>query len=172
MTCLALWAKGLPKLFCSLIGILAGYAATAAFHIFPHSRPFTLRASLIVGFAILAATTVPVFPDFYRSLPGWTQQFTGSIISMAVVVSVPINAIFLLGTWHNSQLRLGTDSKPATAQSFDEFFERQAKDWKVPAQDAARGRSVVDTAIEDAAANASGNPSGERHLRYFGDAAL
>jgi hypothetical protein len=28
------------------------------------SRPFTLRASLIVGFAILAAITVPVFPDF------------------------------------------------------------------------------------------------------------
>ena len=120
------------------------------------SRPFTLRASLIVGFAILAAITVPVFPDFYRSLPGWTQQFTGSIISMAVVVSVPLNAIFLLGTWHYSQLRLGTDSKPATAQSFDEFFERQAKDWKVPAQDAARVRSVVDTAIEDAAANANG----------------
>jgi hypothetical protein len=97
-----------------------------------------------------------VFPDFYRSLPGWTQRFTGSIISMAVVVSVPLNAIFLLGTWNYSQLRLGTDSKPVTAQSFDEFFERQAKDWKVPAEDAARVHSVVDTAIEDAAANANG----------------
>jgi xanthine/uracil permease len=27
----------LPKLFCSLIGILVGYAAAAAFHVFPPS---------------------------------------------------------------------------------------------------------------------------------------
>ena len=27
MTALALWASGLPRLFCALIGILAGYAA-------------------------------------------------------------------------------------------------------------------------------------------------
>ena len=72
------------------------------------SRPITLRASLIVGFSILAALTVPVFSDFYLSLPGWTHQLTGSIISMAVVVSVPLNALFLLGTWRYSQLRLGT----------------------------------------------------------------
>jgi xanthine permease XanP len=32
---LAVWATGLPKLFCSLIGILVGYAAAAAFHVFP-----------------------------------------------------------------------------------------------------------------------------------------
>jgi xanthine permease XanP len=120
------------------------------------SRPITLRATLIIGFSILAAMTVPVYPDFYRSLPSWTQQFTGSIISMAVVVSVPLNALFLLGTWHYSLLRLGTDSTPATAQSFDAFFEKQAKEWKVPAEDAARVRSVVDMAIEYVAANANG----------------
>ena len=120
------------------------------------SRPITLRATLVVGFSILAAISVPIFPDFYRSLPPWTQQFTGSIISMAVVVSVPLNAIFLLGTWRYSQLRLGTDSKPVTARSFDDFFEKQAREWKVPAEDAARVRSVVDMAIEDVAANANG----------------
>ena len=97
--------------------------------------------------------TVPVYPDFYRSLPSWTQQFTGSIISMAVVVSVPLNALFLLGTWHYGLLRLGTDSTPATAGSFDAFFDKQAKEWKIPAEDAARVRSVVDTAIEYVAAN-------------------
>ena len=75
---------------------------------------------------------------------------------MAVVVSVPLNAIFLLGTWRYSQLRLGTDSKPVTARSFDDFFEKQAREWKVPAEDAARVRSVVDMAIEDVAANANG----------------
>jgi hypothetical protein len=62
----------------------------------------------------------------------------------------------LLGTWRYSLLRLGTDSTPATAQSFDAFFEKQAKEWKVPAEEAARVRSVVDVAIEYVTANANG----------------
>jgi len=117
------------------------------------SRPVTLRATLIIGLSILVAMTVPIYPDFYRSLPSWAQQFTGSIISMTVLVSVPLNALFLLGTWHYSALRLGTDCTPATARSFDVFFEKQAKAW---ACDAARVRSVVDTAIEYIVANANG----------------
>ena len=120
------------------------------------SRPITLRASIVVGLSVLAALTVPVFPDFYRSLPGWTQQFTGSIITMAVIVAVPLNAAFLLGTWRYSYLRLGTDSKPATPASFDAFFEKQANEWKISVEDVPRVRSVVDAAIEDVAANANG----------------
>jgi xanthine permease XanP len=120
------------------------------------SRPITLRATVVIGFSILAAMTVAVYPEFYRSLPGWTQQFTSSIISMSVVVAVPLNALFLLGTWHYSQLFLGTASTPATTASFDVFFEKQAKEWKIPGEDAARVRSVVDTAIEDITANANG----------------
>ena len=120
------------------------------------SRPITLRATIVIGFSILAAMTVAVYPEFYRSLPGWTQQFTSSIISMAVVVAVPLNALFLLGTWRYSQLRLGTESTPATPASFDVFFEKQAKEWKIPGEDVARVRSVVDSAIEDVTANADG----------------
>lgn len=120
------------------------------------SRTITLRATLVIGFSILAAMTVAIYPEFYRSLPNWTQQFTGSIISMAVIVSVPLNALFLLGTWRYRQLLLGTDATPATAGSFNMFFEKQAKEWKIPAEDAARVRSVVDTAIEYVAANANG----------------
>ena len=120
------------------------------------SRPITLRATLIIGLSILAAITVPIYPDFYRSLPSWAQQPTGSIISMTVLVSVPLNALFLLGTWHYSALRLGTDGTPATARSFDVFFEKQAKAWTIPAGDAARVRAVVDTAIEQIVASANG----------------
>jgi xanthine permease XanP len=120
------------------------------------SRPITLRATIVIGFSILAAMTVAVYPEFYRSLPGWTQQFTSSIISMAVVVAVPLNALFLLGIWRYSQLRLGTESTPATPASFDVFFEKQAKEWKIPGEDVARVRSVVDSAIEDVTANADG----------------
>src|ERR1700730_10449750 len=105
------------------------------------SRPITLRATLVIGFSILAAMTVAIYPEFYRSLPSWTQQFTGSIISMAVIISVPLNALFLLGTWHYNVLRLGTDSTPATARSFDAFFEKQAKESKITVEDAPRGAS-------------------------------
>jgi hypothetical protein len=31
-------------------------------------------------------------------------------------------------------------------------FDKQAKEWKIPAEDVARARSVVDAAIEDVAA--------------------
>ena len=120
------------------------------------SRPVTLRASLLIGLSLLAALTVPIFPGFYRSLPGWTHQLTGSIISMTVIVVVPLNALFLLGTWHYSHLRLGTRSEPATAAAFDAFFEKQAREWKIPAEDTLHVRSVLDAAIEDVAANANG----------------
>jgi xanthine permease XanP len=37
MAGLAVWATGLPKLFCSLIGILVGYGVAAIFDVFPPS---------------------------------------------------------------------------------------------------------------------------------------
>jgi hypothetical protein len=120
------------------------------------SRPITLRATLVIGFSLLAAMTVAIYPEFYRSLPGWTQQLTGSIISMAVIVAVPLNTLFLLRTWHYRQLILGKDATPATAGSFNVFFEKQAREWKTPGEEAARVRSVVDTAIEYVTANANG----------------
>jgi xanthine permease XanP len=120
------------------------------------SRPITLRASLIVGFSILAAQSVMIYPEFYKSLPAWTHQFTGSEITMAVIASVSLNAIFLAGTWRYSQLRLGGDGAPLSAAAFDDFFIRQAKEWKIPEEDARRVRAVVDEAIELAGPNAQG----------------
>jgi xanthine permease XanP len=120
------------------------------------SRPITLRASLIVGFSILTAQSVLIFPEFYKSLPSWTHQFTGSEITMAVIASVVLNAIFLAGTWRYSQLRLGGDGSPLSAETFNDFFVKQAKEWKIPEEDVKRVRSVVDEAIEFVAANAQG----------------
>ena len=120
------------------------------------SRPITLRASLIVGFSILMAQSVLIFPEFYKSLPSWTHQFTGSEITMAVVASVVLNAIFLVGTWRYSQLRLGGDGSPLSAETFNDFFVKQAKEWKIPEEDVKRVRSVVDEAVELVAANAQG----------------
>jgi xanthine permease XanP len=120
------------------------------------SRPITLRASLIVGLSLLSALSVLFFPEFYKSLPSWTHQFTASEITVAVVVSTILNALFLLGSWRYSQLRLGAGETPLTAASFDAFFDKQAADWKIPAADVQRVRGVVDQAIEHVAANAQG----------------
>ena len=139
------------------------------------SRPVTLRASVIIGFSVSAALTAPIYADFYHGLPDWTRQFTGSIISLAVVVAVSLNALFLLGSWRYGRVRLGADSKPITPASFDAFFDKQTKDWKIGADDVRRARSVVDAAIDDVSPNAAGpdrHRSRERHLRPQGDAPL
>jgi NCS2 family nucleobase:cation symporter-2 len=120
------------------------------------SRPVTLRATLIIGLSLLSAFSVLFFPEFYKSLPSWTRQFTGSEITVAVVVSTALNALFLLGTWRYGQLRLGADGTPLTAASFDSFFDQQASEWKIPAADVQRVREVVDQAIEHVAAKTQG----------------
>ena len=120
------------------------------------SRPVTLRASVIMGFSVLAALSAAADSDFYQTLPLWTRQFTGSIISMAIVVAVPLNLLFLLGSWRYVQVRLRADSNPITSASFDTFFDKQAKEWKIEPDDVRRARSVVDAAIDDIAPNASG----------------
>ena len=120
------------------------------------SRPITLRATLIIGLSLLSALSVLFFPEFYKSLPSWTRQFTGSEITVAVVVSTALNALFLLGTWRYGQLRLGADGTPLTAASFNSFFDQQASEWKIPAADVQRVREVVDQAIEHVAAKTQG----------------
>ena len=120
------------------------------------SRPITLRATLIIGLSLLSALSVLFFPEFYKSLPSWTRQFTGSEITVAVVVSTALNALFLLGTWRYGQLRLGAGGTPLTAASFNSFFGQQASEWNIPAPDARRVREVVDQAIEHVAAKTQG----------------
>ena len=78
------------------------------------------------------------------------------LLLMAVVVATILNAIFLLGTWQYSQLRLGTQGAPLTAGAFESFFDKQAAEWKISPADVQRVRGVVDQAIEHVAANAHG----------------
>src|SRR5215471_10570222 len=120
------------------------------------SRPITLRASLIVGFSILMGLSVLIFPEFYKALPDWSHQLTDSEITVAVISSVTLNALFLAGAWRYSQLRLGGHGWPLTTKTFDDFFINQAKEWEISAEDIGRVRSVVDDAIEQVAANAHG----------------
>src|SRR5215510_8054918 len=81
---------------------------------------------------------------------------TDSEITVAVISSVTLNAVFLAGAWRYSQVRLGGHGRPLTTKSFDDFFINQAKQWDISAEDIGRVRSVVDDAIEQVAANAHG----------------
>ena len=120
------------------------------------SRPITLRTSVIVGFSVVAAMSILVFPDFYKSLPAWTQQFTASEITVAVVVSVALNALFRVGTWRFGELRMGIDGTPLSAATFDKFFQQEAAAWKISAADVLRIRTVVDDAIQHVMPSAEG----------------
>ena len=120
------------------------------------SRPITLRASLIVGLSVLAAMSALIFPDFWQSLPAWTHAISASEITVAVLVSVLLNALFLLGTWRVTEVRLGDGSAPLTPAAFDAFFGARAAEWKLPADDQKRIRAVVDDAIERVSTNAHG----------------
>jgi len=112
------------------------------------SRPITLRATLIIGLSVLAAMAVLIFPGFFRALPSWLQPITGSEITVAVIISVALNALFLLGTWRVGEVRLGAEGTPLTAAGFDQFFAKQVADWKIPPDDARRVQAVVDEAID------------------------
>ena len=86
------------------------------------NRSINLRASLIVGFSILSALSVMIFPEFYKLLPPWTPQFTDSEITLAVITSVLLNAVFLLGTCDTDSCRWGSTDrqrpqKPLTISS-------------------------------------------------------
>jgi xanthine permease XanP len=50
MTSLAIWARGLPRLLCALIGILVGYAVAALLGVFP--KDFALQLSESPFFAL------------------------------------------------------------------------------------------------------------------------
>jgi NCS2 family nucleobase:cation symporter-2 len=120
------------------------------------SRPITLRVSLIVGLSVLAAMSTLIFPDFWHSLPPWAQTITASEITVAVVVSVLLNALFLLGTWRVMHVRLGADGAPLTTAAFDVFFAEGSVAWKLREDDVRRIRTVVDDAIERVSASADG----------------
>ena len=120
------------------------------------SRPITLRASLIIGMSVLAALAVMVFREFFDTLPAWTRQVTGSEITVAVVVAVALNALFLLGTWRTGILQLGSGATPLSPAAFDAFFAARAAEWKLAADDVQRVRAVVDEAIERVSAHARG----------------
>jgi xanthine permease XanP len=106
------------------------------------SRPVTTRSTFIVGISLLFALSRRVYPQFFALLPQWTNAFTDSILSIAVVSCVLLNLVFLIGERRTKTMVLGTgDGK--TFSHFSDEFRAQAKVWQVSVADADRAVSSM-----------------------------
>jgi xanthine permease XanP len=104
------------------------------------SRPMTMRNTFIIGISLLFALSRRVYPEFFALLPPWTNAFTDSILSIAVVVCVLLNLVFLIGERRTNAMVLEPDDAK-TPSRFDTKFREQAKLWQLNAADAARAET-------------------------------
>jgi len=106
------------------------------------SRPVTMRSTFIVGISLLFALSRRVYSEFFTLLPPWTHAFTDSILSIAVVVCVLLNLVFLIGEQH-TEIMLLEPGDGKTLSRFDDKFRAQAKLWQLGAADAARAETSI-----------------------------
>jgi NCS2 family nucleobase:cation symporter-2 len=104
------------------------------------SRPMTMRNTFIIGISLLFALSRRVYPEFFALLPSWSHAFTDSILSIAVVVCVLLNLVFLIGERRTRVMVLEPDDGK-TLSHFDDKFRAQAKLWQLSAADAARAET-------------------------------
>jgi NCS2 family nucleobase:cation symporter-2 len=106
------------------------------------SRPITMRSTFIVGISLLFALSRRVYPEFYALLPSWTNAFTDSILSIAVVVCVLLNLCFLIGE-RRTQITILEPAGDKASSSFDDKFRAQAKLWQLSAADTTRVETTM-----------------------------
>ena len=104
------------------------------------SRPMTMRNTFIIGISLLFALSRRVYPDFFALLPPWSNAFTDSILSIAVVVCVLLNLVFLIGERRTKVIVLEPDESKTLAH-FDDQFRAQSKLWQLSAADTARAET-------------------------------
>jgi NCS2 family nucleobase:cation symporter-2 len=106
------------------------------------SRPVTMRTTFIIGVSFLFALSRKVYPAFYLALPGWTQQFTGSILSMGVICGLVLNALFLIGERRVQSVLVGSARGEAPLQ-LDQFLKAKAKEWQIKPGDLDRAQHSI-----------------------------
>src|SRR5215469_287009 len=104
------------------------------------SRPMTMRNTFIIGISLLFALSRRVYPEFFALLPSWSHAFTDSMLSIAVVVCVLLNLIFLIGE-RRTQVMVLESGDGKTLSRFDDKFRAQAKIWQLSAADAERAET-------------------------------
>ena len=106
------------------------------------SRPVTMRSTFIVGISLLFALSRRVYPQFFALLPTWTNAFTDSILSIAVVVCVLLNLCFLIGE-RRTEITVLEHGEGKPSSTFENRFRVQAKRWGLYAADATRAETSI-----------------------------
>jgi len=110
------------------------------------SRPVTMRSTFIVGISLLFALSRRVYPEFYGLLPSWTNAFTDSILSIAVVVCVLLNLCFLIGE-RRTEIMVLEPGDGKDLSRFDDKFRAQAKVWQLSAADTDRTETSINALL-------------------------
>ena len=121
------------------------------------SRPVTMRTTFIVGISFLFALSRAAYPAFYHGLPAWTGSFTDSILSIAVVVCVVLNIVFMIGEKRTQTIAIESSGESRTAR-FDEFLRTAGKNWQISPSDVGRATTSVNEVLHlvDAGGHADG----------------
>jgi xanthine permease XanP len=110
------------------------------------SRPVTMRTTFIVGISFLFAISRAAYPEFYHALPAWTGSFTDSILSIAVVVCVSLNIIFMIGEKRSQSMVVEASGEQRTA-TIDDFLRKQGKQWSIGQADIERAITSVNEVV-------------------------
>ena len=106
------------------------------------SRPLTMRTTLVVGLSLLFTLSKAVYPQFYASLPAWTQAFTDSELTIAVLSCVFLNLILMIGDRQISSIVIALQ-KEASDDELNQFLQQQMKVWQINKEDFARIKSCL-----------------------------
>jgi NCS2 family nucleobase:cation symporter-2 len=107
------------------------------------SRPVTLRTTFIVGLSLLFAVSRSLFPEYYADLPAVMRPLTGSIISLAVLLSVGLNLVLMPGRRRTLIATVAADGDAQRVRDLDRVLEAQGEQLEVPRSALSRAVATV-----------------------------
>jgi len=111
------------------------------------SKPITNRTLLVVGISLLFGLSRLVFKDYYQALPDFVKIFTGTELSITMIVACILTLLFRIGI--HKHLVISHADQRITIQSSQSLFEEKVKGWKVPENVLKRAGDVCDNILRN-----------------------
>jgi len=94
------------------------------------SRNVDSRVTYIIGFSLLLGLSREVFPAYFEQLPAFLHVFTGTLLSLSVLVAIMLNLLFRLGIRRTEMLDLeGSEVAPDKVAG---FLSSKGRSWGIP----------------------------------------
>lgn len=91
------------------------------------SRMLDTRKTLVIGCAIVAASTVELFPALYQNFPGWAVPIFSSSLVFGTCVALTLNLLFRIGVRRTESFTVrGTAFRHGDV---GDFMEEQGRRW-------------------------------------------